>query len=797
MAVDAKTIFEAISKPPIELLAERGMGLYIPSYQRPYSWDKEKVNRLLEDLGHGIKILLKSNDSFTFLGTVITIHDTNNSTVQPIVRADVPSKVLTVIDGQQRMTTLLVLCLALHNQIKIVHKKFSKKKTSVENALNSQQQSNLDFGEEANSEVDNILQAFEWLDGQAKSVLSDLENVFFEKHAFGRSPLYPRMIRSLDDQWSRDANQKKYQSPIANLIFNYIIQIDDPQYQPVDYKPMKREGNIEGEDAIVDRFNQIIKSLSSLSIKKSRAGEMEEVPSIEEVYANQEFQISLLNHPMPTEYIKLIKNSEKEIFDELLLLVVYARYVLHRVVLTVVKGKNEDYAFTIFESLNTTGEPLTAFETFKPRVVNAVGLADYDGSDEKALMDEIGNYLSQFPVGKKLQTATKDLLIQFFSAYSGEKVSGRLAEQRSALKEAFEKAVSPFDFINTLATTARFKANIWEAKNLNTSISDFGGYELSSVSKLALKFFNDIDHSTVIPVLTVFFRQIQQASTPEECKQRFNEFESALQGMFAFSVLWRATGRGTSGIDNEYREILNKHDMPTGLNPVSVKHSNNSVVDISLFKAELKSRLLDEERKGKLKDRDTFIQNSYTRPAYKSAKLAKVLLLAAHHNAVENQNNDGLISKGRESVNPCLTIDQYIDKVSFSLEHIAPQGNNGKWDTEIYTTPDLVDSLGNLILVSHSLNSSMSNRMWAEKQVFYQVVGAKTPEIAGSILAKAAESNGISFREHTKDMLSAQKYMPNLVAIGNYNGKWSKEFIEFRSKHLYGLAWDELIQFLE
>ena len=170
------------------MLAERGMGLYIPSYQRPYSWDKEKVNRLLEDLGHGIKILLKSNDSFTFLGTVITIHDTNNSTVQPIVRADVPSKVLTVIDGQQRMTTLLVLCLALHNQIKIVHKKFSKKKTSVENALNSQQQSNLDFGEEANSEVDNILQAFEWLDGQAKSVLSDLENVFFEKHAFGRSP---------------------------------------------------------------------------------------------------------------------------------------------------------------------------------------------------------------------------------------------------------------------------------------------------------------------------------------------------------------------------------------------------------------------------------------------------------------------------------------------------------------------------------------------------------------------------------------------------------------------------------
>ncbi|MGJ8756584.1 DUF262 domain-containing protein [Acinetobacter sp. HC8-3S] len=127
MAVDPKTIFEAISKSPMELLADRGLGLYIPSYQRPYSWDKDKVSRLIEDISHGIKTLVKSDDSFTFLGTVITIHDVNNSTVQPIVRADVPSKVLTVIDGQQRMTTLLLVCIALHNTLSLTHKQFTKK----------------------------------------------------------------------------------------------------------------------------------------------------------------------------------------------------------------------------------------------------------------------------------------------------------------------------------------------------------------------------------------------------------------------------------------------------------------------------------------------------------------------------------------------------------------------------------------------------------------------------------------------------------------------------------------------
>ncbi|WP_420229125.1 hypothetical protein ACOBWA_09020 [Psychrobacter sp. ER1] len=56
-------------------------------------------------------------------------------TVQPIVRQDVPSKVLTVIDGQQRMTTLLLLCMALHNELSVVHQKYIKYKSKIEKLL--------------------------------------------------------------------------------------------------------------------------------------------------------------------------------------------------------------------------------------------------------------------------------------------------------------------------------------------------------------------------------------------------------------------------------------------------------------------------------------------------------------------------------------------------------------------------------------------------------------------------------------------------------------------------------------
>ena len=76
-------------------------------------------------------------------------------------------------------------------------------------------------------------------------------------------------------------------------------------------------------------------------------------------------------------------------------------------------------SINFFESLNTTGEPLTAFETFKPRVVSAEGLAKYEGSDARQLIDDVSHYLSKFKVGDQLQNNTRDLLINFASTETG------------------------------------------------------------------------------------------------------------------------------------------------------------------------------------------------------------------------------------------------------------------------------------------------------------------------------------------------------------------------------------------
>lgn len=801
MAVEARNIFEATSKTPQELLSDSGLGLYIPSYQRPYSWDKEKVGRLMEDLGHGIKTLLKNDDSFTFLGTIITIHDTNNSTVQPIVREDVPSKVLTVIDGQQRLTTLLVLCLALHNQIHLSYKTLLKKKRQIEKVKNGEDTNlSLDLGKEIEDNVKSQLNAYEWLENKTHEILSLLSKTFYEKQAYGTSPLYPRMIRSLEDQWSKSENSRKYFSPIAHLIFNYIVQIDSQDHEISEYKPEIREG-IEGEKAIVERYTQIIKLLSSLLNKKITASEMEEIPDINEMYHSEQLQEALLGYPINKSFLNSLKNEEKVIFDNLARLILYANYVLKRVVLTVVKGKNEDYAFTIFESLNTTGEPLTAFETFKPRVIQAVGLEKYEASREKHLMDITANYLSAYSVGNNLQKATRDLLIQFLAAYSGIRVSGRLAEQRSVLKDVFENSCQKekLNFIKTLTYCANFKKHLWEKKNndYNNLAQFFGENQLSSLSRLCLTFLSDIKHTIVIPILTIFFKQIVDEEDVWLKKQCFNDFEDALRAIVAFTVLWRSSRQGTAGIDNEYRELLSKSEKSTNFNLICIKENTNNRININSFKAELKSRLQNPNRKGKLESKETYVQSAYLRPIYEISKIAKILLLVSHHNCIDDQNNPGFLIKAKEATNPCLLIEEYLDDKNLSLEHIAPQKNRRGWDDSLYETPETIHNLGNLTLVSQQLNASLSDRIWAEKRVFYRVIGSKTAEEARKILSESAEKYGIHFREYSHDILSAQKYMPNLIALGSYEKTFNKEFVESRSKQLYGLAWDELIKWLD
>lgn len=86
------------SKKPI---FENEIYFHIPIYQRPYSWDSSKLRRMMEDLHQGLK-----DAEPMFLGTL-------QFSSPVILDEQGKKKSYDVIDGQQRLTTLMIFLLLL------------------------------------------------------------------------------------------------------------------------------------------------------------------------------------------------------------------------------------------------------------------------------------------------------------------------------------------------------------------------------------------------------------------------------------------------------------------------------------------------------------------------------------------------------------------------------------------------------------------------------------------------------------------------------------------------------------
>jgi hypothetical protein len=96
-------VIRSVNQTPLyELLSPENNVVYeVPAYQREYSWGKEQWDALFDDL------IEEPPGGGHFLGTIICVNKTEDTTRQ---------SVLELVDGQQRMTTLSLLLLAIYKQ---------------------------------------------------------------------------------------------------------------------------------------------------------------------------------------------------------------------------------------------------------------------------------------------------------------------------------------------------------------------------------------------------------------------------------------------------------------------------------------------------------------------------------------------------------------------------------------------------------------------------------------------------------------------------------------------------------
>ncbi|WP_285184542.1 DUF262 domain-containing HNH endonuclease family protein [Rhodococcus sp. MEB041] len=784
MPTEAKDIFEAHSRSLRELLSENGLGFYLPPYQRPYGWSKDKVEKLIDDTLHGLANLGKTSDSFTFLGTVITIHDVNHTTVQPVVKTEVPAKVLTVIDGQQRISSLLMLIVCLHNMIRQSHWMVFKGSDPA---------------------ADN--EALTNLHEETIVLLKSLGSAFYEKHQIGDSPLYPRLIRAFDDQWAKKVSKREYNSPIAHLLFSYSVLADGEigsSAQPTDFRPKARTGVGEGEADLTRRFSEMRSILSDLA-KNKEMDDFEALPPMKVLADNTEFQKALFSHELEDNFCRYLKTLDEGPEIELVRLVTIGSYVLNRIAITVVKGKDEDYAFTIFESLNTTGEPLTAFETFLPRVVMAEGLGEYQNSAAHLHISAVQTYLSQFAVGDRLQTATRDLLVTFALAESGAKLSKRLADQRGYMKDSFEHTKGVAEnrraFLRHLRDTSVFMQKTWSPDDADRELAELGTAAMTNDVRLCLSFLKALNHTIAIAPLVRFYSTAIQAQGAEGVAMT-KEFENALKAITAFTVYWRSSRRGTANIDREYREIMAGVNAASGMPPLarcpdqtSTTSTSTTTPSVKLLKSELAARLMSSDH-GDIPSLDAWITASSSVPIYKVNKdLTRFLLLAAYHDTVVDKDSPGLIRAGRDGASPCLNIDGWNDTVHMTIEHIAPQANQHGWSVDLYTEKDTIHQIGNLVLSPGGANSSLSSRPWSEKRVLYAALGAPSQADATKLLDSASQE-GVTFGVTTNTLVNMSRHTPHLSSLGMRTTEWDSDFLADRSRCLLELVNARLVGWL-
>lgn len=768
MSIQIDQIFTAKAENIWQFLHTAGQGCYIPAYQRPYAWDDDNVDRLVDDVITGLNHLVSRPNAISFLGTIIAIHDTNNVTVKPVYQAEVAPRVMTLIDGQQRISTSVMVNVGLHNFIR--------------GNLNK-----IAFDQD---------EPFEWLREQSEVALAELFTTFALDQTTGNPTVnryYPRVIRAFDDVWSKKGNQAVYSSPIARLVWTYVKHFDEKKSEDFKYSVIDENGVANPKHLpLVGVFKYIQHQLKSVTGKKSEARDF---PDLQQVVRNEEFMKALWGFPPPEAVIRFVtEQSEHKLFDSFCILLrslVFHKYFNTRMAWTVVTTRSEDDAFDMFEALNTTGEPLTAFETFKPKIIETEGLLNYEGSPVHKNVARIEEYLEAFKKADERQKATSELLIPMALAETGDKLQKNLSDQRRYLREYFDRLDSIDEKREVVASLANLSALVrtgWSSPEPEPVLEAIGKFD--DEAGFCFQSLRQLKHAVVIGPLSRFYDEFRR-SDDEARHQRKNEFVAAIKATAAFSMLWRGALGGTENIDAIYRTVMRDGCPEDSILPLAKRPKNGlGAVSLNGYKRVLLARLLE-----KFPNREAWVKAASRVPIYNYSKdVAKFLLIVSSDDAYLDAANPGITIRGQKDLAPTIRANAWSSEVNYSIEHIAPQSNKPQgWKEELYDDAHTVHRLGNLILLPGDPNSYINKRPWEQKRQIYSYLCAKTADEAEAIKAKFA----FPISPPANRILGKSGYLSMCSAISLYDAEWNLNIVNQRSIRLAELAYDRIIGWLK
>ncbi len=257
----------------------------IPIYQRVYSWEKEHCKQLWDDI-----IKTGGNDQIEghFIGSIVFVHDGIYTTNY---------NELLIIDGQQRLTTITLLFIALRDHLNDedeLLEKFSRQKIQNRYLINSDEKGDKKFklilsepdrdtllslidkdrrkpSEPSLKIVENFKLFEEWIrknTDKLKTIFKGLDKLMVVEISLERGKDNPQLIFESMNSTGKDLTQ-------TDLIRNYILMGLEPEKQKIFYKKYWRamEEDFKQNETL---FNQFVRHYLTIKTR--------EIPNINKVY---------------------------------------------------------------------------------------------------------------------------------------------------------------------------------------------------------------------------------------------------------------------------------------------------------------------------------------------------------------------------------------------------------------------------------------------------------------------------------------------------------------------------------
>lgn len=355
--------------------------------------------------------------------------------------------------------------------------------------------------------------------------------------------------------------------------------------------------------------------------------------------------------------------------------------VLRRHLLVVVIDLGPDVdPQVIFETLNARGTPLLQSDLVKNYIIHT---AQREGLDPEVVAEKwLVRYLDDWWTTEVQQGRIRRQRIEQFLNYW---LTMRIADE-----------VLAGDVFRTFREYAEgHEGKIGDVVGDMNSVSDFYVQlaDLSAESDISTQLtrFDILDVGVVTPVLLWLM-----ANVPAEYRQTTVRAVRALESYLVRRALCGRTSQGLNRVMQEILKRLSEAD-PAAADAVVVDHLRSQTVERRAWPSDsvLEKAVLERPLYGGLARR----------------KLAMVLEAVARHLT-------HTASKG----------ELIIDYSSLTIEHVMPQ----KWRGENWASPvdgfvrsgetsesardRIIHTIGNLTLVTQSLNSAMSNDPWSEKR---------------------------------------------------------------------------------